>query len=128
MRSLRQTIKSYFWSDENLQSEDRLFLLAANNSCICSMTHLQVAWHFSTENKRLETRRHTTAAVISRHIPDPPPVTNTTLPLKMLGRKTEVESTTGATNGARPIDIVGTLKKGAQLLEDPLAVRLAPAI
>jgi hypothetical protein len=37
------------------------------------------------------------ASVIPRHIPDPPPVQNNTLPLKISSLKTDVESTMGTT-------------------------------
>lgn len=50
----------------------------------------------------------TIASVIPRHIPDPPPVQNRILPLKMSGLKTVVEFAVGVTKGAGAIVVAGT--------------------
>ena len=49
-------------------------------------------------NGRTAKQIHTIASVMARHIPDPPPVQNKTLPLNISGLNIVEESTTGATN------------------------------
>jgi len=41
----------------------------------------------------------TTASVMPRHIPEPPPVQKRTFPLNISGLNTALESMSGATNG-----------------------------
>lgn len=56
-------------------------------------------------NKCCNTDERTIAAVISRQIPLPPPVQNSTFPLKIFGLKIDVESVTGATKATGAIAI-----------------------